>query len=495
MTRLWADGYDIYPSNVQMALRYTTFSSATFQSAASTPYNLGQCATGVNCTQTFETNTNETTFYFSVLLNFSTPVTNAAKSYVMTFYDGANAQCAISWNGDGSIKIYSGSSLGTLLITYTGAFVLNTWNSWQGKIVINNATGSVELRKNGATSDTYSLTNVNTRSGSGNNYANIVGVACTADDWLTDDFWMNNDDGTAPTGWPSVWRSVQQVTSGAGASTQFSPSAASFVYGNKSNLGSLAVSANTAYFLRFTATVGGTATALVLTLASGVTGHIIGAVYDATGPGTPSSPGALITGSSVVTDPSAGNVTITLSGTVTFVRGTDYYIAFLADNSLSVVSATFGSSYGLSAQSTLYSNGWPAHAVASTTGANLPAFTVSSTPFNWSLVGETLEDGDATYVYSSTVGQEDLYTLSALGLTASSIAGVEVFLVARKSDSGPRTIELQYIANGSADTSEGTLPLPNTYLYLTKFLPKDPTGASWTQANVEGASIGQKLIA
>jgi hypothetical protein len=174
-----------------------------------------------------------------------------------------------------------------------------------------------------------------------------------------------------------------------------------------------------------------------------------------------------------------------------------YYIAILADVALSITAGTSNvdnNAVEIWTESSSYSGGFPTPAIPSETGGTDPNITISVVPNNWSLVSEVLEDGDTTYVYSATVNAKDLYSLSALGVTAAAIAGVEVFLMGKKSDSGPRSISLRFIANASPETDEGTVALSNSYNWITKFLALDPNGASWTQAHAEGATIGVKVI-
>lgn len=493
MTRLWADGFDVYASGSDVALRYTTFAGITLNGASSTAFNLGGCASGLSITKRFETSTNETTIFGSVRLKYNSSVTNGGNTFGLTFYDGVNAQASINWYGDGSIVVRSGSGVGTTLATYTEAFTLNVWDSWQFSFVINNTTGAVSLRKNGASSDTYTLTGVNTRAGSGNNYVNIVAFGSNTV-FLTDDFWLNNNDGTAPTGWPPDVRAVQQTVSGGTGTTAFAPAQSTYQYGSTSAvLASQTLVANSIYFEKFISTVGGTTDNATITLSASLTGDINAAIYDDTGPG--GSPGTRLAQATALVNPSVGTVTFTMTAPATLVRGSAYYIAFFADAAFSVSTTTTGVHSNMWGYGQSYGSGFPS--TITTAGVNasllLKAYTLV-TPSNWSLVSDAAEDGDSTYVYSSTINAEDLYTLSALPVTPNSILGVEVFMVARKSDSGARTVSLRYKANGSADTDEGTTALSNNYTFTTKFLPLDPTGASWTQAHVEGANIGVKVI-
>ena len=122
-------------------------------------------------------------------------------------------------------------------------------------------------------------------------------------------------------------------------------------------------------------------------------------------------------------------------------------------------------------------------------------FAVTGAASGWQAVAEAHEDGDASFVSSSIVGQEDVYSLSAVPASVA-VAGVSYIVNWRKSDAGARAAQLSVSANGSADTPVATnAAMGTSYAYATAFLPVDPTGAAWTPSTVSSARIGIAVTA
>ena len=123
------------------------------------------------------------------------------------------------------------------------------------------------------------------------------------------------------------------------------------------------------------------------------------------------------------------------------------------------------------------------------------AFSTSSGTTHYTLVNETTEDGDATYVYSNTAGQEDRYSVSSLPTTVTSVYGVNPFAFWRKTDAGTRTAAVQLKANGTEITAVTDTPGQSYVWSPDAFQPLDPTGVAWTATTVNGANVGVKITA
>ena len=121
---------------------------------------------------------------------------------------------------------------------------------------------------------------------------------------------------------------------------------------------------------------------------------------------------------------------------------------------------------------------------------------ISWTPLsgtNWQEVSETHFDGDATYNYSSTVGQEDLFSVNPLVGTVNTVLAVQITGAYRKTDSSPRYIA-QHISSGGTDGAATPQQLAMSYSYLSDIFVLDPnTGANWTTAAVNSMNIGYSL--
>ena len=501
MTRLWGDGFEGYSAGTDLALRYNTYVSAALGAEAETAFTSGQCAHTIDVTKVFEDATNEATIFFSIRLKFDSPV-QIARTFVLEFLDGGTAQCAVKWNAaNNSIVVYSGSALsGTPIATWTSAFSLNVWDSWQGKVIINSSTGEVTLRKNGSTS-TYvtgtamstTITSANTRGGTGNNYANEVRMDGDVS-WLVDDLWLNDNDGTDPTDWPPDVRGIALLPNGAGTDTDLTPDQATRDYGATGDSTTSTFDMNKIYGVRFQTAVGGTIDDIFVNFVGAQSGHAIAAIYDGEDApsGTLGSPGSLLRETGITTDPAGGLETMALTSSLTLERDHYYWIFLLGDFDMDLVAGIAGPTMVVTAHT--YSSGFDGVVNYGHGGGPVPPLMYTTlTPFNWSLVADPVQDADTTYVYSANIGDKDFYTVAQMGVTPTSILGVEPIVYWRKQNSGYRQAALIFKANGSASVDEVTTDLSVGYTAASKFLPQDPTAVDWTQSTVEGAQLGTKV--
>ena len=122
---------------------------------------------------------------------------------------------------------------------------------------------------------------------------------------------------------------------------------------------------------------------------------------------------------------------------------------------------------------------------------NVPNCIISGlTTDNTNGIQELIEDGDTSYIYSSSTG-EDKYSLSPV-LTGYNVVMVQPYMMYKRTDVGPRTLALSLTANGSADTAVITDNVVGNVAYNYKFanLELDPTGVAWTPTSVNGAIMG-----
>lgn len=496
MARLYGDSYDIQATTSDVALRYTSASNFSITSSG-TPFSIGQilvCTASTSLQSTWETATNETTVYLSIRMKWASGSSDATKNIAVTLQDGSNNQVTIMWLGDGSISVRSGGTGGTLLGSspYGSQFLLNTWDSWQVKFVINNSTGSVEVRKDGSNGAAFSaITGVNTRAGSTNSTVSGFSITANSANWQIDDLWFNSDNGSSPTSWPGDVRFKQMVVS-SGTQSQFTPSPTQFRFGELTTSNTRNISQNVVTTTKsFTANASGTVSNIVLQMSVGFTGNAIMGIYDNTG--TAGAPGALLASTNAVSNPTSGANTFTFSSPPSVTYNSTYYLALLTDTNCVTSAGTSNTSY---TKSQSYGSGLPNPAAATGTTGNDIAATATVVPYNWFLVSDTTEDGDATYVYSSTVGQQDIYGFSTgeLGVTPASILGANLYVFWKKSDAGTRTGTIGMDANGSGDTTEIFNVGPSlSYTYAQKWLPTDPTGAAWTVTTLEGAKPSLKV--
>ncbi len=120
---------------------------------------------------------------------------------------------------------------------------------------------------------------------------------------------------------------------------------------------------------------------------------------------------------------------------------------------------------------------------------------------NFDCVDESPSDGNSTYVYSSTLGQVDLYELAnlpggtgpILSVTITALVRVPPHLVCRQEYGEPCWADLRLRVNGY----EGTVqPLSESMSYRTisqTWTTNPATGQAWTETEVNGLQAGFKL--
>lgn len=116
---------------------------------------------------------------------------------------------------------------------------------------------------------------------------------------------------------------------------------------------------------------------------------------------------------------------------------------------------------------------------------------------NYSRVNETSQDGDTTYVATSTTGNIDSYAIGNLAITPSSVAGVQVCTVAKKTDGGVRNTGSVIRSGGTNYDHGSSKPFILTSGYTTNvdIWELDPNGSiAWTGTSVNALEAGVKLV-
>ena len=121
-------------------------------------------------------------------------------------------------------------------------------------------------------------------------------------------------------------------------------------------------------------------------------------------------------------------------------------------------------------------------------------FTPQGGGANYVEVDEIVPDDDTTYVYSSTVGHRDLYTMADMPVSGA-VFGLQLAWRARKADAGSRSA--RRVLKSGVTTDLGTSqPLSDTYQTFLEIIETDPnTGSQWSEAGVNAAEIGFEIAA
>jgi hypothetical protein len=109
------------------------------------------------------------------------------------------------------------------------------------------------------------------------------------------------------------------------------------------------------------------------------------------------------------------------------------------------------------------------------------------------MVNEIPPDDDTTYVSTLGIGARDTYTYPSITPTFGNVKAVVVNIDAQKVDSGSSLI----CALGRLGTTDGlgdTQSIGSNYAIWQSVMERDPTGATWTIANVKLSEYGMKLV-
>lgn len=114
---------------------------------------------------------------------------------------------------------------------------------------------------------------------------------------------------------------------------------------------------------------------------------------------------------------------------------------------------------------------------------------------NYQLVDETSQNGDTDYVQSATVNNKDTYAFADMSHTPASIFGTQMNMIAKKDDSGTRSV-CAVCRSGGADYDGDTQALGTTYADYRQIRETDPaTSAAWTRTDLNSAEFGVKVAA
>jgi hypothetical protein len=400
----------------------------------------------------------------------------------LTLMDGTATQITINFAGP-DIQVCNGGFLSTVLATYTGASPsVNVWYAFEIEIVIHNTAGSVAIRKNGNPTNDFFVGSINTRNGSSNNYANRLQTGSFSNQT------QNFDD--------LLWRSGSSVSwSGDIRCYTRMPLADGAVQWSRSGIAGFSQSvggpgtgglSNTQIKLQpFTALYAGSINSITVVTGGSVTGNMKAAIWaDNAG-----SPGAVLGSGASQAAVASGNNTFTITPPVNVVAGQKLWIGGLGDTSGGNWAVNNGITDGAVANGSFATFPQP-NPVISANPRLGSAITFNAAASNAALVSELQLDNATTYVYSSTNGQSDLYTIGPIANTPSTILGVVTRGYFQKSDAGTRNCAVQ-LKSGATTVESASTALNTVWGWLSRIDLVDPaTSAAWTATGVNNVQIG-----
>lgn len=220
MSIVFMDGFDHYGNN-DVAMKWDS-GSTTITSRGTGVYGVGQCLVGTASNRTItKTLTSQATWIICFHVNFTgLPGSDTA---FLTLRDGATSHVDLRITAAGAIRATrNGTSLG---ISSSGIISTGTWYWLCAKFTIDDSAGVVEVHLNN--SSVLSLTSQDTRNGA-NASANNFQVTTPAAGAQVDNLVVLNTAGSSLNDIPTEeWRISTQTATGAGNSTQWTPSAGS----------------------------------------------------------------------------------------------------------------------------------------------------------------------------------------------------------------------------------------------------------------------------
>jgi hypothetical protein len=432
---------------------------------------------------------NDAVHHVVVAYQTANAISGATLNTSLQLSDGATAQCSIVFRSDGAILLQSGAAGGTTLATYTGAFTaINTWYAFEFEVVINNTTGSFAVRKNGNTVNDFTVTGLNTRGGTTNNYANRLSIAqgagAATSQFLDDLFWQS---GASAGTWLGDIRCYTRMPA-SDVSVQFSR--ASVVQSPFAATGSLGSNSVWSFYMPFVAKTSGTVGAASVTLNAGFTGNLKCSVFN----NNAGVVGTVLSSATTLANPVTGANAITFPTPFAVVAGTQYWLGFIADGTYALAFSVAGSGGQLN-NSISYASFPVANPATSANQPIICSWTIASNA-SFSLVNEAQQDGLTSYVFDSNPGDVDFYGIGSIASTPAAVIATTVRGYMQKSDAGTRTAAVQ-IKSGATTVASPTLTLSTSgWLWAWRTDTTDPnTGAAWTPAAVNNVQIGPVTIA
>ena len=495
MAYFFADTFDLYSASADMDDGYwdtagTGLGLTTGRFSGSRAISF----TGIASQNLIKTATVTTDPVHHIVCAFQQTATLTGTTLGMYFQlsDGATNQVCIVFRSDGAILLTSATPGGTVLDTYTGAVTAaNTWYAFEFEVVIHNTAGSWAVRKNGNTSNDRALGGLNTRPGA-NAQANKLTIqeSATISTHQLDDLIWRSDASSVP--WIGDVRGWARMPV-SDASVQWTPSSAALPVQTIAFNSNSAVNNTSARFSSFTAPVSGSIGTVSIIPGTVWTGNAKCSIFASSA----STPGAVLGSATPLSNMPSGTPAIFTFGTpVAVTAGTQYWIGIMADTVVSSVLPIGAGTTGLNQASTSYAAFPTANPSTTTIAAVVFTANISATGNpNTAMVQEAQQDAANSYVYSSTVGNSDLYGISAISSTPATVIGVVTRAYVQKSDAGTRNVAVQIKSGGM--TVQGTsTALNTTWGWISRTDLTDPaTGAAWTAVAVNNAQVGVVVTA
>ena len=495
MAVIFIEGFDKYgpvatvSANVVAALtagEWTTAPAGVFNIVAglsSTGYAMQIAYAGTQA-QLVKTFASTWTRWIGGIRFSSTLGTNAG----IGFASNGTQASTITINTTGAISLRTGTSTGTALSTSSSTVSANSTHYLEWDITFG-ASSSYQVWLDGVS--IFSGTGNTANGVSSVNQFNFFGSATCTIQW--DDLYLFDSTTGTNNAVLNTNPRIETQSPTADSSVQFSVGAAILGSAYQATSSVTSIGAGSFILRGYTAAVGCVlnSVSMVPTTTSG-SAKFKSCVY-ADSSGVPGS--LLATGTEVVGCTSGTTLTSSFSSPPSLSASTKYWIGFINDTAINL---QMSDTHNLGCSKTnTYASGPPnpAGTMTFSQGSYLIWGNVSSTGANYYEVDINPPPGDLSYVASSTVSNEDLYSFAALSTTPQNIYTMAVKGYIRKSDTGARTVSVVTSSSGSSSTGSNSGVTPATsYAWIDSFFDTDPhTSAAWTQTGLNAATSGVEV--
>lgn len=230
MAVVFMDGFDHYQLMADMTRKWTTWitngaaGGSDLVIAAAYARGAGQgMAFLVNNRCLARAVTATATMTTGVAAYFLSNPAAGGTSCLFTFADSGTEQVSVRGDGSGHLTVYRGD--GTLLATSTNSVTTGVWYYIEFKAVINNSTGTIEVRVNGTSTGWVPPTGSLDTQNTGNATLNQVALGMTANSGTYyDDFYACDASGSVNTTFLGPVRVTPLLPIAAGNYAQWTPS-------------------------------------------------------------------------------------------------------------------------------------------------------------------------------------------------------------------------------------------------------------------------------
>lgn len=425
--------------------------------------------------------------------------TAGSQPFTIQFQDSGTAQCSLTLpGGTGLWSLRTGTAAGTILATATTSVSVGSTHYLEWDITFA-ASGAYSVWLDG----TLLFSGTGATRTTTNNSANIfaIGGAAAGPTVILDDLYIFDSTGTTCNAVLNNNPRIETVFPVSDAQAQFSVGATTLgaTTTRAPTTGTYNGSANDFVVKNYTPARNCTLNSVTLRIgtASNSTANLRAILYadNAGVPGTLIASGTTVTGVSPNT-----TLTLPFASGQSLTAGTQYWVGFMVDVALTsfLLSETPTYTIGRRATST-FSSGAPATAPTTTA--------TSTTPCVWGNIANTVPANyvenavqppiytteNWSYVDSQTVGNEDLFAMSALSAPSANIYVAATKVYMSLSSSGVRTGSVHTSSSGTDSGAPSVTP-PTTYSWESQYLMTDPnTGLPWTVSAANAALAGYRL--